>query len=261
MSKLNYILTIAGHDPCAGAGLTSDIKTFQAHGLYGLSVCTAVTVQNDVDFKECHWISLDDILTQIEVLLDRFSIEVVKIGLIENWENLSVIMEKLHHHKPNLSIILDPIIRASAGFDFHSKESLAFFDKVVSHCYVITPNYEEIVALYPDKSIEETVTHLSSLTNIYLKGGHRTDQKGWDTLYYHKLVQLNIPPLAQTVHDKHGSGCVLSASLASGLALGFSIEDAAFHAKKYTEAFLNSETGLLGLQSYLTLQQTQGFKN
>lgn len=259
MNKLNYILSLAGHDPSGGAGLTSDVKTFEAHGLYGLSVCTAVTVQNDVTFKQCQWVAPNMILAQMETLLERFPITVVKIGLIENWENLSIIMERLHRYYPDVKIIVDPVIRATAGFDFHSGASLAFFDKVLSHCYIITPNYEEIIALYPEKSIEDTVAYISARTNIYLKGGHRTDKKGWDILYYQKLVQLNIPPLAQMVHDKHGSGCVLSASLASAVALGFSIEEAALHAKKYTEAFLNSETGLLGLHSYSTLQQTQRF--
>ena len=74
-----YILTIAGHDPSGGAGITSDIKTFEAHGFYGLSVCTAVTVQNDIDFKQCKWISKEIILSQIETLFDSFDIKVVKI--------------------------------------------------------------------------------------------------------------------------------------------------------------------------------------
>ncbi|MEP0479930.1 MAG: bifunctional hydroxymethylpyrimidine kinase/phosphomethylpyrimidine kinase, partial [Nonlabens sp.] len=61
MNDKNYILTIAGIDPSSGAGITSDIKTFEAHNLYGLSVCTAVTVQNDVSFKKCIWIEKEDI--------------------------------------------------------------------------------------------------------------------------------------------------------------------------------------------------------
>ena len=52
MAKNKYILSIAGLDPSSGAGITSDIKTFEAHGLYGLSVCTAITIQNDINFYE-----------------------------------------------------------------------------------------------------------------------------------------------------------------------------------------------------------------
>ncbi len=73
MSKRPYILTIAGLDPSSGAGITSDIKTFEVHNLYGLSVCTAVTVQNDITFKDCIWIDKQVVLNQIELLFRRFS--------------------------------------------------------------------------------------------------------------------------------------------------------------------------------------------
>ncbi|CAM4105434.1 hydroxymethylpyrimidine/phosphomethylpyrimidine kinase [Flavobacterium antarcticum] len=259
MNKLNYILTIAGHDPSGGAGLTSDIKTFEAHGLYGLSVCTAVTVQNDIAFKHCEWISLEVILAQINSLFERFQIEVVKIGIVESWQSLSVITNHLRQLNPELKIVLDPVLNASAGFDFHNDESLDFLDKVLADCYLITPNYQEIQALYPDKLVEETLEYISNKTNIYLKGGHRTDKKGWDFLYYNKIIQLNIPPLAEAVNEKHGSGCVLSSSLASAIALGHSIEGAAFHAKKYTEAFLNSHPSLLGIHTYPALPKKASF--
>ena len=259
MNKLNYILTIAGHDPSGGAGLTSDIKTFEAHGLYGISVCTAVTVQNDIAFRHCEWVSLELILAQINLLFERFQSEVVKIGIVESWQNLSIITNQLLQLNPKIKIVLDPVMNATAGFDFHTNESLAFLDKALSDCYLVTPNYQEIQVLYPDKSIEDTIDYLSTKTNLYLKGGHRTDKKGWDFLYYNKIIQLNIPPLAEAVNEKHGSGCVLSSSLASALALGYSIEEAAFHAKKYTEAFLNSHPNLLGLHTYPTLPKKTAF--
>ncbi|WP_026976767.1 hydroxymethylpyrimidine/phosphomethylpyrimidine kinase [Flavobacterium tegetincola] len=250
MNKLNYILTIGGHDPSGGAGLTSDIKTFEAHGLYGLSVCTAITVQNDIAFVQCDWISIEVILAQINLLFERFPLDVVKIGIVESWQNLSIITKQLRKLNSEIKIILDPVLKASSGFDFHHSESLDFLDKVLSDCYMVTPNYEEIQSLYPDKSVDETIAYISDRTNIYLKGGHRTYKKGWDFLYFNKIIQLNIPPLAEVVSEKHGSGCVLSSSLASAIALGLTIEEGAFHAKKYTEGFLNSDLSLLGVHTY-----------
>ncbi len=247
MKNNNYILTIAGFDPSSGAGLTADIKTFEAHDLYGLSVCTAVTVQNDVAFKKCVWIDEAIILEQIETLFERFSITVVKIGIIESWERLLVIIEKLKTLNPTIQIILDPVLKASAGFDFHTKQNVSILEKVLEACYFITPNYDEIKALFPDKTIEETIGFISEKTNIYLKGGHRTDKKGWDEVYYNKLVQLNIPPIAESVYEKHGSGCVLSATLASNLKKELSLEDACKNTKVYVEQFLNSNDSLLGV--------------
>ncbi len=245
----NCILTIAGHDPSGGAGLTSDVKTFEAYVLYGLSVCTAITVQNDIDFKKCVWVEPDVIISQIETLFERFTPPVVKIGIVESWSVLLRIVNKLKALNSEIKIVLDPIVKASAGFDFHSEENQDLLDAIWKQCYIITPNYDEIKSLYPKLSAEETIEHISNFTNIYLKGGHRADKKGWDELYYNKIVQTNIEPKAATVFQKHGSGCVLSSALASNLALDIVLEDAAKNAKYYTEDFLNSNESLLGVHN------------
>ncbi|TCI92600.1 hydroxymethylpyrimidine/phosphomethylpyrimidine kinase [Tenacibaculum sp. M341] len=246
MKNKKYILTIAGLDPSSGAGLTSDIKTFEAHGLYGVSVCTAVTVQNDIDFKECVWIDKQIILNQIKVLFERFDIPVVKIGIIESWNVLLSVVTTLKKLNSEIKIVIDPVLKATAGYSFHSEENLEVFEEVLNQCDFITPNYIEIQNLFPEKNIEETIEFIAQKTNVYLKGGHREDKKGWDEVYHSKIVQLNIPPVADKVFDKHGSGCVLSSALASNLALDFSLEDACFNTKKYTESFLNSNESLLG---------------
>ncbi|WP_139958396.1 hydroxymethylpyrimidine/phosphomethylpyrimidine kinase [Flavicella sediminum] len=250
-----YILTIAGHDPSGGAGLTSDIKTFEAHNLYGLSVCTAVTVQNDIDFNNCHWISIDLILQQIETLFERFKINIVKIGIIQSWEVLSLVLDKLHSLNSEIKIVLDPIIKATAGFDFHTEENQDLLDEVWKQCYIITPNYDEIQLLYPNLDIEDTLEHIASKTNIYLKGGHREDKKGWDELYHSGIVMVNIPPNVDKVSEKHGSGCVLSSSLTCNLAFGIELEDAAKNAKNYIEQFLNSNESLLG--THVRIENTE----
>lgn len=242
----NYILTIAGHDPSAGAGLTADIKTFNAYGLYGLSVCTAITVQNDTHFKVCNWTGTALIIAQIETLFERFKINVVKIGIVPSWSVLLTILNHLHRLNPHIKVVLDPVIKATAGFSFHSTENQDLLNSILAKCFIITPNYDEIKQLYPELNIQDTLEHISAITNIYLKGGHRTDKKGWDALYHNKIVMVNLPPLAKKVHEKHGSGCVLSAALASAILLEEPLEDAAKQAKYYTEQFLNSTSSLLG---------------
>ena len=141
----------------------------------------------------------------------------------------------------------------TAAQNISDKISLLVLDdseEVLKNCDFITPNYEEIEALFPEKSIEDTIDFISERTNIYLKGGHRTDKKGWDEVYYSKIVKLNIPPIAETVFQKHGSGCVLSSALASNLEKGMNIEDACKNVKWYTEQFLNSNKSLLGTHKY-----------
>jgi len=180
-------------------------------------------------------------------LFERFSITVVKIGIIESWERLLVVVEKLKQLNPKVKIILDPVLKASTGFDFHTQQNLTVLEKVLEACYFITPNYDEIKALFPSKTIEETIEFITQKTNMYLKGGHRTDKKGWDEVYYNKIVQLNIQPIAEKVFDKHGSGCVLSSALASNIHNEMTIEDACKNTKLYVEQFLNSNDTLLGV--------------
>ncbi|OEI81534.1 hydroxymethylpyrimidine/phosphomethylpyrimidine kinase [Formosa algae] len=249
----NCILTIAGLDPSSGAGITSDIKTFEAHGLYGLSVCTAVTVQNDINFKDCVWIESHIIIKQIETLFERFSIGVVKIGIIESWSVLSKVTETVVRLNPNIKIILDPILKASSGFEFHESTDIDVFSAILEKCYFITPNYNEIQNLFPRKTISETIAFISAQTNIYLKGGHRNDKKGWDEIYHSGIVQINFKPGPHAVHDKHGSGCVLSAALASYVAKQLPLEDACKLAKQYAEYFLSSNNSLLGTHNYNNL--------
>jgi len=255
MNDKNYILTIAGLDPSAGAGITSDIKTIEAHNCYGLSVCTAITVQNDVDFKECIWTDTNVISSQIKTLFERFEITIVKIGIIQSWQVLLDVLLQLKQLNPKIKIVLDPIIKATAGFDFHSKENQKILDKIWKHCFIITPNYDEIQNLYPELDIEETLEHISSLTNIYLKGGHRTDKKGWDELYHSGIVMVNIPPNVDQISNKHGSGCVVSSSLACNLFLDIELEDIAKNTKYYTEQYLNSNKSLLGTHTKIQKEE------
>ncbi|NMM47728.1 hydroxymethylpyrimidine/phosphomethylpyrimidine kinase [Marinigracilibium pacificum] len=250
-----YILSIAGLDPSAGAGLTSDIKTFEAFGNYGLSVCTSVTIQNDIDFKASHWVETNIILDQIDILFDRFTIEVVKIGVVRNWDTLATIVDRLKIHNPAIKIILDPILKASAGYEFNENSNSSILDNILQRICMITPNYQEIQLLYPAKTIRETIAHITRHTNLYLKGGHNETEKGTDVVYINGKKPLVLSPRLSTVYEKHGSGCVLSSALAASIASGLTLEDSSRKAKQYTEQFLASNQGLLGTHQSFSLQK------
>jgi len=268
------IVTIAGFDPSNGAGLTADVKTFETLKCYGLSVCTANTVQDDKRFKACHWMPIAVVLSQIEILFNRFEINYVKIGILENWETLSLLVKKLLELKPNVKIVLDPVLKSSSDFDFHAVVTSNNFcrteqscteqsrsievdknyienklDEILEKIYLLTPNYKEIEQLYPDKNIEETIKHISSKTNLFLKGGHHPDKLGKDVLFTVEGKEYNLSPKLKNCHEKHGSGCVLSSAITSYLALGFPLLKASYRGKRYTEKFLSSNKSLLGFHS------------
>jgi hydroxymethylpyrimidine/phosphomethylpyrimidine kinase len=190
------------------------------------------------------------ILTQVETVFDRFSIAVVKIGIVQSWEVLIALLETVKKRNLKAKIVLDPVLKASAGFVFHATQDFLVFEKVLLLCDFITPYYEEIKELFPKKTIEKTIEFISQRTNVYLKGGHNLAKKGWDEVYYSKTEKLSIPPTADIVFDKHGSGCVLSAALAANFALDNSVENACMNAKSCTEQFLNSNSFLLGTHNY-----------
>ncbi len=253
MKNHPYVLTIAGFDPSGGAGITADVKTFEALKVYGLSVCTANTIQNDIDFKACFWIDIDVIKKQIEVLCNRFKITHVKIGIVQRWKILNEIIDILIEKNKEIKIILDPIIRSSTHFSFQEispkPESVHQLDKVLDKIYLLTPNYQEIEKLYVDKSLQETIDYMKKKTNILLKGGHRTDVIGKDELFMKNGSHFTLNPKRQNIYEKHGSGCVLSSAITANLALGIPLLKSCYRAKKYTENFLGSNKSLLGYHS------------
>ena len=245
MKKRPYILSIAGFDPSGGAGLVADCKTFEALKCQGLSVCTANTIQTDKDFLECIWTDVDIIKKQITTLCNRFKIDVVKIGIVENWETISQLINLLVTLNSEVKIVVDPVLNATANFKFQTNFNQQLFDTILEKVTVITPNYEEIQQLYPELTIEETIKHISTKTNVLLKGGHNEAEKGKDYLYTQLGKTHPLNPKYIT-YPKHGSGCVLSSAIAAHLALEFPLLKSTLRAKRFTEKYLGSNKELLG---------------
>lgn len=245
-----YIASIAGFDPSGGAGIIADVKTFEAHQLYGLSVCTAITVQNDISFEYCQWIEESIVMAQLDVLLERFTIPVVKIGIIPSWSFLLRIIKKLKKYNENIKIVLDPVLRSTTGFDFHKETSSASIEEVLASCFFVTPNFNEIKMLFPTKTLEQAIAIITAHTNLFLKGGHREYRVGWDEIYFEKAKHITLAPKVSKVYEKHGSGCVLSSALAANLCKGLPVEVSCANAKTYIETFLNSNPSLLGNHKY-----------
>jgi len=239
-----YLLSIAGFDPSGGAGILADIKTFEANKIHGLGVCTAITFQNDAEFEGVNWVKEEDIIRQLEVLLKKFSVKWVKIGLIENFTVLKNIILFLKKHDPEINIIWDPILRASAGFVFHNKvERKELIDTCID-IYLITPNLIEIKKLIPEMDEESAAEFLSHYCNVLLKGGHGTGDMARDILFEQK--QKSLFEAEKVKAHKHGTGCVLSSAILSNLAKGYELKDACKEGKEYVTDFIKSDNSLLG---------------
>lgn len=240
------VLSIAGFDPCAGAGILADIKTFEQHQVYGLGINTAKTLQTEDQFISLKWEQPEIILKALAVMLSSYTVKAVKIGIVEHISVLRSIVDFIHNHDSNIKIVWDPVIKSTTGFNFldaniQTNELL----KVISKMYLITPNYIEILQLISTENAKKSAEQIAVHCNVLLKGGHNAEELGTDYLFTHNELILLKPSTIQ-VYPKHGSGCVLSSAITANLAIGLNVFDACKQAKLYIEKFLSSNNTLLG---------------
>ncbi|GAB3638899.1 hydroxymethylpyrimidine/phosphomethylpyrimidine kinase [Hymenobacter arcticus] len=240
-----YALTIAGFDPSAGAGALADVKTLEASGVYGLAACTALTVQNDVTFERVSWVPLADIQAQVRLLLARFAVGFVKIGLTESLPVLLELISWLKAHNPAIQIVWDPVLKATAGYEFHARPAAELLQAICRELALITPNRPEALRLLPAATPEEAAETLAAWCPVLLKGGHAKGALATDVLRTgNARHEFSAPRLLHGA--KHGSGCVLSAAVLGRLALGNDLPSACRAGKAYAAAFLGSNDTLLG---------------
>lgn len=240
------VMTIAGFDPSGGAGLLADIKTLEANKVYGLGVCSALTFQNAETFEAVNWVPLDQMVRQANLLMKTHSIDWIKVGLMENWTITVDLLREIKRKAPRAKVVLDPVMSASAGFDFHSEKDNGTFKSLIEELDFITPNWNEIQQLIPDKPAKEGAKILSKDVNVYLKGGHNPDAVGRDFLFTQEGKEYPFRAKKVSKYVKHGSGCVFASALTAFLARGFSPPKAGLKAKTYATRFLNSHPSLLG---------------
>ncbi len=243
MQKRPYILTIAGFDPSGGAGLLADIKTMEMHRCIGFAVQTANTIQTEDRFESPNWIDEATVLKQLDFLLEEYTFDYVKIGLIHNLTLVNTISKKLMAKNSQTKIIWDPVLSVSAGYDFD--HDLSNLTNVLAHIYMLTPNWNEISRMSNEKDPLKIGEELSKHCKVYLKGGHNTTHLGKDYLIYNGETRSFNPKIGE-YHPKHGSGCVFSAALVANLAKGYPEQKAILRSKRYVEQFLASTKTLLG---------------
>lgn len=241
-----FALSIAGFDPSAGAGVLADIKTFEQHQVYGFAINTANTIQTENKFVDIQWTALEFVLQSIETLFEAYEIKAVKIGIVPSLNYLKSIVFLIKKLSPKTKIVWDTVLKSTTEFDFLTIENQNDLVAILNEIDLITPNYNEILKLdSKEKSVEISIEKLSKNCAVLLKGGHHPTEVGTD--YLHTQNQLfSLSPKKTKIHQKHGSGCVLSAAITANLALGQNLLNACKNAKSYTENFLLSNPTQLG---------------
>lgn len=242
---MKHALTIAGSDSSGGAGIQADLKTFAAHGVFGMSAITAVTAQNTQGVLDVQPISPTAVSRQIFAVFEDIRVDAVKIGMVFNTEIILAIADSLRDYNPP-KVVLDPVMISKSGYPLLSKNAVALLQKrLFPLASLITPNIPEAEWMTGDRIL--TVSdmkraakkmHGNGAQAVLLKGGHRPGDATdvlYDGINWHCYESKRI----KVVHT-HGTGCTLSSAIAANLAMGISLYDAVLNAKKYVQACISN---------------------
>ncbi|HEY2393328.1 MAG TPA: bifunctional hydroxymethylpyrimidine kinase/phosphomethylpyrimidine kinase [Candidatus Angelobacter sp.] len=241
--QLPVVLSIAGHDPSSGAGITADIKTIAAHGCYGVTCVTALTVQSTRGVKRVDPMEGQLITETLEQLMDDLDIAAVKIGMLGSVEAAKSVAAFLKRYWLKF-VVLDPIVRSSSGAELISREGLQVLkDRLLSRVYVATPNIDEAAALtglnvttLDEMQLAAQRLHEMGARNVIITGGHIDPPN--DLLSQEGKKPAIISGRKIPGRSTHGTGCAFSTALACNLALGNDLTTAAKAAKRFVEAAL-----------------------
>ncbi|MGH6628455.1 MAG: bifunctional hydroxymethylpyrimidine kinase/phosphomethylpyrimidine kinase, partial [Burkholderiales bacterium] len=243
------VLTIAGFDPSSGAGATADLKTIAAHGCYGVSCLTALTVQSTAGVSRVEPISAEVVSETLWELAYDFNFEAAKIGMLATRPVVDAVARFLGRVKPPW-VVLDPVLESSSGAALLDAEGRVRLSKrLLRMATVITPNLAEAAALtgLRVESVAEMKSAASRLhrmgaRNVVITGGH--GKRPVDVL---SMVRTSGIEQVEFAGDRvlststHGTGCAFSSAVACNLALGRSLREAVGLAKEYvTEAIRNA---------------------
>lgn len=235
------VLSIAGFDPSAGAGIAADLKTFAAHNCYGVAAITALTVQNTQGVTAVYPIEPSVMKESIQALLADGNVKAVKIGMLANEANAEVVREILDENS-SLPSVLDPVFRSSSGAELLDAAGLDFLRQhLLSRVAVVTPNIVEAAVLTglkvdnPEnmKAAAHRLVEMGARAAV-VTGGHldKAIDVFFDGSEFEAFVGDRLKP-----NNTHGSGCTFSSAVAANLALGRQLRDAVVLAKAFvTEA-------------------------
>ena len=241
---MKNVLSIAGSDCSAGAGIQADLKTFVANGVYGMTVITSLTAQNTKEVRMVEDVSIEMLKNQIEAIFDVIKVSAIKIGMVNNKENGEIIYDELLKYKAK-NIVLDPVMIATSGNSLIREETKKFLvNELFKIADIITPNLDEtkeIVKIILNKEIIEDIDSIEKIYGkiiadftkrwILIKGGHLSNSAVDILMNKDEIYILEGEKISS--NNTHGTGCSLSSAIASNLAKGYSMLEAVKKAKNF----------------------------
>jgi hydroxymethylpyrimidine kinase/phosphomethylpyrimidine kinase len=238
--------TIAGSDSGGGAGIQADLKVMNAFGVHGCCVTTALTAQNTRGVSSVEAVSAKMIQAQLTALSADLPPAAIKTGMLGSAQTCRILAEFLE--KATVPVICDPILKSTSGANLLEPAALDILIRgIFPRVAVLTPNLPEAQQIIgePISQIEETATRIlgTGVESVLIKGGHADATECRD--YWTDGTQslwLSSPRIESRA--THGTGCILSAAIASALALGQTIPEAVVSAKTFLNQCLRSPANL-----------------
>ncbi|KAJ2496556.1 trifunctional hydroxymethylpyrimidine kinase/phosphomethylpyrimidine kinase/thiaminase [Coemansia sp. RSA 1972] len=247
------VLTIAGSDSSGGAGIQADLKTFMAHGTYGLSVITAITAQNTQAVHSASRVSPTMVAQQMNAVMSDIDVRAAKTGMLADAEVIEAVatswQSALDVRGTAIPLVVDPVMVSTSGTQLLDADALATLrEKLLPLATIVTPNLREAEALLnmaPHSidsvdAMRQAALQISTQFNVQVtivKGGHlQMPGSGTvlDVVYERSSDNFTIvsSPRIDSVNT-HGTGCTLSAAIAANLAKNLSIADAVRNGIRY----------------------------
>jgi len=235
-SSVPVVLSIAGHDPCGGAGVQADIETIFSLGCRAATVITALTVQDTRAVRRTQPVEPGLVVEQARAVLEDLPVAAVKLGLLATAE----IVESVHgvlRDYPTIPVVLDPVLASGAGTPMVTSDlAEALSSLLMPLTTVLTPNSVEAKRLAPEgDNLDACAMALleRGCQFVLITGGHESGPEVVNKLYgSHRLLERyrwrRLP------ESYHGSGCTLASAIAAQLALGDEPPSAVHRAQSYT---------------------------
>ncbi|MCR1897455.1 bifunctional hydroxymethylpyrimidine kinase/phosphomethylpyrimidine kinase [Irregularibacter muris] len=235
---MKKVLSIAGSDCSGGAGIQADLKTFSAHGVFGMSVIVSVVAENTSRVIAIQDITPDMIEKQIDAVFEDIEVDAVKIGMLSTEPCMKAVAKKLEQYKPN-NVVIDPVMYAKNGCPLMDPNSIdALIQVILPYADLLTPNIPEAEKISnieiintEDMKTAAKLIYDMGCKNVLVKGGHAIGD-ALDILYSGKEFYYFESQRIDT-QNTHGTGCTFSSAIASNLALGMTMPAAVDQAKEY----------------------------
>ena len=244
------ILTIAGTDSGGGAGVQADLKTITVLGGFGTSVIAALTAQNGAGVLGIHEVPVDFLLLQLEAVRKGFPVRAAKTGMLASVPVIEALADALADKE--FPLVVDPVCISQSGHRLLKKDAEDAMRRLMLPLSdLITPNRPEAelltgMSITSAGDVARAMDRLFALgaSAVLLKGGHFAEYEGRgemvDWLGEAGKKPLALPHARIETRNNHGTGCTLSAAIATFLGQGLSLTQAVERAQEFLTRALAS---------------------